>query len=160
MHALADCVKILKGMTRSARNSLAAQDLQQIIDATQAHIQAQPDRFEDTATPPATTNMQQVPRVQTPTSVPTPHNDDNRRITRSMLMQTPILRVPSSNKAPINRPTDATKRERLMKHQAIRLRDVATPLNTSPCIQTRAQVATAVARVAPPSMGTRSRARQ
>jgi hypothetical protein len=40
MHALADCVKALQGMTGSARNSQAAQDLQQIIDATQANIQA------------------------------------------------------------------------------------------------------------------------
>jgi hypothetical protein len=28
MHALADCVKVLQGMTSSARNSQAAQDLQ------------------------------------------------------------------------------------------------------------------------------------
>jgi hypothetical protein len=40
MHALADCVKALHGMTSSARNSQATQDLQQIIDATQAHVQA------------------------------------------------------------------------------------------------------------------------
>ncbi len=40
MHALADCVKALQGMTGSARNVQAAQDLQQIIDATQAHVQA------------------------------------------------------------------------------------------------------------------------
>ena len=40
MHALANCIKALQGMTGSARNSQAAQDLQQIIDATQANIQA------------------------------------------------------------------------------------------------------------------------
>jgi hypothetical protein len=40
MHALADCIKALQGMTGSARNSQAAQDLQQIIDATRAHVQA------------------------------------------------------------------------------------------------------------------------
>jgi hypothetical protein len=40
MHALADCVKALQGMTSSARNSQAAQDLQQIIEATKAHVQA------------------------------------------------------------------------------------------------------------------------
>ncbi len=34
MHALADCVKTLQGMMGSARNSQAAQNLQQIIDAT------------------------------------------------------------------------------------------------------------------------------
>jgi hypothetical protein len=63
MHALADCVKALHGMTSSARNSQAAKDLQRIIDATQAHVQAQPDRFEDVATPSTTPNMQQVLRV-------------------------------------------------------------------------------------------------
>ncbi len=40
MHALADCVKALQGMTGSVRNSQAAQDLQRIIDATRAHVQA------------------------------------------------------------------------------------------------------------------------
>jgi hypothetical protein len=40
MHALADCVKALHGMTSSTRNSQAAQDLQRIIDATKAHVQA------------------------------------------------------------------------------------------------------------------------
>ncbi len=40
MHALADCVKALQDMTGSARNSQAAEDLQRIIDATQAHVQA------------------------------------------------------------------------------------------------------------------------
>jgi len=54
MHALADCVKVLQGMTSSARNSQAAQDLQRIIKATKAHAQAQPDCFEDVATPSAT----------------------------------------------------------------------------------------------------------
>ncbi len=82
MHALADCVKALQGMTGCARNSQAAQDLQRIIEATKAHVQAQPDRLEDVATPSATPNLQrvlgvrtpnmpQVPRVQTPPSVPT-----------------------------------------------------------------------------------------
>jgi hypothetical protein len=40
MHALADCVKALHGMTSSTRNSQTAQDLKRIIDATQAHVQA------------------------------------------------------------------------------------------------------------------------
>jgi hypothetical protein len=58
MHALADCIKALHGMTSSARNSQAAQDLQRIIDATQAHVQARPNRFEGVATPSTTPNMQ------------------------------------------------------------------------------------------------------
>jgi hypothetical protein len=57
MHSLADCIKALQGMTSSARNSQAAQDLQQIIEATNAHVQARPNRFEDVATPSATPNM-------------------------------------------------------------------------------------------------------
>jgi hypothetical protein len=43
MHALVDCIKTLQGMTSSARKSQAAQDLQQIIEATKAHVQAQPN---------------------------------------------------------------------------------------------------------------------
>jgi len=34
MHASADCIKALQGMTGSTRNSQAAQNLQRIIDAT------------------------------------------------------------------------------------------------------------------------------
>jgi hypothetical protein len=34
MHALADCIKTLQDTTGSTRNSQAAQDLQQMIDAT------------------------------------------------------------------------------------------------------------------------------
>jgi hypothetical protein len=159
MHALADCVKALHGMTSSARNSQTTQDLQQIIDATQAHVQAQPDRFEDVATPSATPNMQrvprvqtpnmpQVPRVQTPPSVPATHTDDNKRITCSMLARPSVLRV-LSNVTPTNMPTNSAKQERIRKRRAARLCNAATPTSTSPRIQTRAQVAMAAARVAP-----------
>jgi hypothetical protein len=42
MQALAECVKALQGMTGKARNSQAAQDLQCIVDATQACVQTNP----------------------------------------------------------------------------------------------------------------------
>jgi hypothetical protein len=166
MHALADCVKALHGMTSSARNSQTAQDLQQIIDATQAHLQARPDSFEDVATPSVTPNMQRVPRVQTPNkpqvlrvqmplSVTATHTDDNKRITRSMLVRPSVPRV-LSNVMPTNMPTNSAKQERIQKWQAAQLRNAATPTSTSPRVQTRAQVATAAAQVAPPSMSTRS----
>jgi len=58
---------------------------------------------------------------------------------------------------PTNMPTNSAKQERIRKQQAARLRNAATPPSTSPCAQTRAQVATAAAQVAPPSMRTRSR---
>ena len=51
MHALADCVKAIKGMTGKDRTSLATLYLQCIVDATQAHIKAQPERFKHAATP-------------------------------------------------------------------------------------------------------------
>jgi hypothetical protein len=170
MHALADCVKALQGMTGCARNSQAAQDLKQIIEATKAHVQAQPDRLEDVATPSTTPNLQRVPRVQTPNmprvprvqtplSVPTTHTNDNKRITRSMLAQPSVPRV-LSNVTPTNTITDSAKRERIRKWRVVRLRNAATPTSTSPRVQTRAQVATAAARVTPPSMSTRSRVRQ
>jgi hypothetical protein len=50
MHALADCIKAIQGMTGKDRHSLATKDLQQIVDTTQVQIKAQPDQFEHTAT--------------------------------------------------------------------------------------------------------------
>jgi hypothetical protein len=50
MHALADCVKAIQGMTGKDRHSQATKDLQQIVDATQVQIKAQPNQFEHTAT--------------------------------------------------------------------------------------------------------------
>jgi len=58
MHELADCVKALQGMTRNTRNSQAAQDLHRIIEATKAHVQAQPDRLTEGATSSTTHKMQ------------------------------------------------------------------------------------------------------
>ena len=117
MHALADCVKALQGMTGCARNSQAAQDLQRIIAATKAQVQAQPDRIEDVETPSATPNLQRVPRVQTPNmprvprvqtppSVPATHTNDNKRITRSVLAQPSVPRV-LSNITPTNTITES-----------------------------------------------------
>jgi hypothetical protein len=105
MHTFAECVKALQGMTGSARNSQAAQDLQWIINATQANIQARPECFDNNATPSANPHLQWVQRVQPSPSVPKPHINVNRRITRSMLTQTPVPRVPN-NRAPTNKPTN------------------------------------------------------
>ena len=155
MHALADCVKALQGMTGCARNSQAAQDLKQIIEATKAHVQAQPDRLEDIATPSAIPNLQRVPRVQTPNmprvprvqmppSVPATHTNDNKRITRSMLAQPSTPRL-LSNITPTNTITESAKREHIRKRRVARLCNAATPTSTSPRVQTRAQVAMAAA---------------
>ncbi len=51
MQALAECVKVIQGMTGKDRNSQAAQDLQCIVDATQACIQTNLHQFEETITP-------------------------------------------------------------------------------------------------------------
>jgi len=69
MHALADCVEAIQGMMGKDRHSPATKDLQQLIDATQAQIKAQPNRFEHTATHTDTPPMQRVSRVQ-PQQVP------------------------------------------------------------------------------------------
>jgi hypothetical protein len=74
MHALADCIKAIQGMTGKARTSQAAQDLHQIVDATQAHLKAHPNKFEETTKSAATRKKQRVPRVQAPTSIPTNHS--------------------------------------------------------------------------------------
>jgi hypothetical protein len=104
MHALANCVKVIQGMMGKARNSQVTQYLQWIVDATQPHLQARPDCFKETMTPSGTPNHQRVPRVQTPPSVPTPHIEGNQRITQTMLLPTPVTRVPV-NGASTNTPT-------------------------------------------------------
>jgi hypothetical protein len=96
MHALADCIKAIQGMTGKARTYQAVQDLQQIIDATRAHLQAHPNKFGETTTL-ASRNMQRVPRVQVPPSATTTnHSNDNRRIMRYMHPQPPVPRVPTN----------------------------------------------------------------
>ncbi len=64
--------KAIQGMMGKARTSQAVQDLQHIIDATQAHLQAHPNKLEETITPGNTRNTQWVPRVQAPPSIPKP----------------------------------------------------------------------------------------
>jgi hypothetical protein len=84
MHALTECIKAIHGMTGSVRNSQAVQDLQCIIDATQAHVQTNPHKFDKIITPDNIHNMQQVPMVQAPPSVHIPCTNDNRQIMHSM----------------------------------------------------------------------------
>jgi hypothetical protein len=84
MHALAECTKAIQGMTGNARNSQDAQDLQCIVDTTQAQVQTNPHKFEETITPDDICNTQRVPRVQAPSRVPIPHTNDNKQITSSM----------------------------------------------------------------------------
>jgi hypothetical protein len=153
MHALADCVKSIQGMTGKDRHSPATKGLQQIVDATQAQIKAQPDQFEHTAsdTPP----VQQVPRVQTTADMPIPHTDANRRVMHSMNMTTPFQRVPI-NSAPTNKPTapptDSMRWECVQKRRVARIQSADPTINMSPFIQTQAQVATATAQIAPPAL--------
>jgi hypothetical protein len=70
IHALANWVKAIQGMTSKNRNSLATKDLQRIVDTTQVQIKAQPDRFGHAATPTDTSQGQQVLSVQMTTGVP------------------------------------------------------------------------------------------
>jgi hypothetical protein len=159
MHALEDCVKAIKGMMGKARTSQATQDLQPIVDATQAHLQAHLNKFEETITPDDTRNMQQVPRVQAPPSVPKPHINDNRQITRSMQPQSPVPRMPTNKPTgnpistplvattnnptskpdrvpgikPATLPADLSKHECLCKQQATQLCNATTPTSPTPC---------------------------
>jgi hypothetical protein len=124
--------------------------------------------------------MQRVLRVQAPPSVPRPHINDNRQITRSMQPQSPFARVPTNK--PTNKPTrpplvkttnnptgdhacvpsikpttlpaKLSIRERLQKRQAARLLNATTPTGPTLSIRTQAQVATAAACVPPPSSNT------
>jgi hypothetical protein len=54
-------------MTGNARNSQAKKDLQRIDDAIQAHVQANPHKFDKTTTPADIYNKQRVSRVQATT---------------------------------------------------------------------------------------------
>jgi hypothetical protein len=137
-----------------------------------------PTIFDDTITPDDIHNMQQVPRVQAPPSNHIPHTDDNRQITRSMHPQAPIPRVltnittvkpisaplVATTIEPRSKPTtlaaEASKRKRYCKRQATKLRNTVTPTSPTTCIRTQAQVATAAAQVAPPSLNTHSRMQQ
>jgi hypothetical protein len=58
MQALAECGKAIQGMTGKARNSQAAQDLQCIVDATQAHMLNKSPQFGETIIPDHIRNMQ------------------------------------------------------------------------------------------------------
>ncbi len=186
MHSLANCVKAIQGMTGKARNSQATQDLQHIVDATQVHLQSNPNKFEETITPDDTRNMQQVTRVQAPPSIPKPHIDDNRQITLSIQQQTPDLMVPTNKPrgkpigAPLvattikptgkpactpgikltTLPTNSSKHKCHCKRQAAQLHYATTSTSPTPHIRTQAQVATAVVQFASPSSNTRSRTQQ
>jgi hypothetical protein len=174
MHALAECVKAIQGMTGKARNSQAGQDLQHIIDATQAHVQTNPHNFDETITPDNIYNMQQVPWGQAPPSVHIPHTNDNRQITCSMHPQAPIPRVPTDTPRvkpisapliataikPSSKPTtlaaESSKRKHHHKRQATGLCNAVTPTSPTTHIRTWAQMATAAAWVTPPSLNTHS----
>ncbi len=178
MQALAECVKAIQGMTGNARNTQAAQDLHRIVDTTQAPVQANPHKFDKTTTPDDIHNMQQVLRVQAPPSDLIPHTNDNRQITRSMHSKAPILRVPTdiSKVKPISVPlitttieprskpttldAESSKRERHCKQQATWLCNAITPTIPTQHIRTWAQLATAAAQVAPPSLNTPSGTQQ
>jgi hypothetical protein len=80
MHALAECVKAIQGMTGKARNSQATQDLQGIVEAAQARIQTNPHQFIETITPDHFCNTQRVLRVNEAVSMPIPPTDNNRQI--------------------------------------------------------------------------------
>jgi hypothetical protein len=175
MHALAECIKTIQGMTGKARNSQAAQNLQHIVDAAQAHVQSNPHQFEETITPDSFCNTQRVPRVNAPASMPIPPTNYNRQITRSMQPQAPILRVPTiiptvkpistphmatttkSSRKPATLIAEPSKCECQCKQQASRLHNAVPPTSPTTRIRTRAQVATAAARAAPPSANTCSR---
>jgi hypothetical protein len=153
MHALAECIKAIQGMMGKTRNSQAAQDLQHIVDATQAHVQTNPHKFKETITPENICNTQQVPRVQAPPSIPIPHTDYNKQITCSMHLQEPILRVSTdiprgkpigaplvtNTIKPSSKPTTlaakSSKRERHHRRQATRLSSAVIP--TSPTTRIR-----------------------
>jgi hypothetical protein len=148
-------------MTGNARNSQAAQDLQHILDATQAHVQANPHKFNKTTSPADIHIRQRVLRVQAPPSNHTPHTNDNRQITRFMHPQAPIPRVTTdiSTVEPISMPLVTTtieprskpttlaakssNRECHCKWRATQLRNAVTPTSPTTCIRTQAQVATA-----------------
>ena len=148
-------------MTGKDRHSPAATDLQQIVDASQAQIKAQPDRSEHMATHTDNPPTQQVLRVQMTVNMPIPHSEDHKLITCSMNMMTPFPRVPSaSTNKPTTPPTDTMRREHMCNQRAAQLQSAESTMNTPPHIRTQAQVATAAAQIAPLALSTRLCTRQ
>ncbi len=145
MHALAECIKALQGMKGKDKTSQATKDLQQIVDATQVHIKAQPNHLETMATPTDSIQIQQALRVQTPTREPIPSTNDTKRITHSMTMAAPVLRVPNIRVPtckPTANPMEATRRERVRKRRMARLRNRTTTITVPPQIRTRSTSST------------------
>jgi hypothetical protein len=155
MQALAECVKAIQGIAGKARNSQATQDLQRIVDTTQAWVKANPHRFEDTITPDYflqhTTSSKGVGTIKHSHT----HTDDNIQIKRSMQPQAPTPRVTTDipKVKPISalhvttstesssKPTTlcaewSSKRECQHKRQASRLRNAITPTSPTTCIRT------------------------
>jgi len=143
MLALAECVKAIQGLTGQAKTSQAAQDLQQIVDATQATSHKQPQQCEE-----STTNND---------------NNNNNRL-RVPRVSTPIPRLPSNascHQALTNtawttiytttRITESARRKCSRKRQVGAIQQATTPLSTANRVRKRAQVETAAARGAPPS---------
>ncbi len=111
--------------------------------------------------------MPNIPRVHTLPRVP-PATADNQRITTAMskvinkaisaltTMPTSAPNLDTTSK-PTSAPTTSAKRDRLQKWRIARLHNDANTTSNSPRIRTRAQLATAAARVAPPAMSTQAR---
>ena len=104
----------------------------------------QPQRCDEPITPNDTNNRQQVPRVH----IPLPR------------VPAALPRVPSPTSRLQATTTEAARRERSRKRRVVAIQRATTLLGTTTRVRTRAQVATATARNAPPAMSTRARTRQ
>ncbi len=168
MQALVECVKTITGAT-GGTTAQEAKDLQRIVKATQAILHKSEAPSNNSNVKQRALRVPNIPRVHALPRVPTA-TADNQRITRAMskvinkaisaLTTTPTSALtPDPTSKPTSAPTTSAKQDRLQKRRIARLRNNANTTGNSPQIRTRAQLATAAARAAPPAMSTRAQAR-
>jgi hypothetical protein len=163
MQALAECFKTITG-AMGGTTAQEVKDLQCIVKATQAGLHKNETPINNSNAEHRSPRVPKLPRVHTLPRVP--HTTvDNQCITRAMskvinkaisaLTTMPTSApTPEPTLKPISVPTTSAKQGRLRKQCIARLRNNTNTTGISPRIRTRAQLATAVARAAPPAMST------
>jgi hypothetical protein len=168
MQALAECVKTVTGAT-GGTTAQEAKDLQRIVKATGAALHKNDAPINNSNAEHRAPRVPELPRVHALPRVP-PAMAENQRITRAMskvinkaisTLTTMPTSVPTTEPTskPTSVPTTSAKQDRLQKRRIAQLRNDTNTTGISPQIRTRAQVAMAAARAAPPAMSTQARTR-
>ncbi len=168
MQALAECIKTITGATGET-TAQEVKALQHIVKATQAILHKSEAPSNNSNAEQRAPRVPNIPRVNALPRVP-PATADNQRITGEIskvinkaisaltTMPTSAL-TPDTTSKPASAPTTSAKQDCLQKRCIAGLHNDTNTTGNSPQIRTRVQLAMAAARVAPPAMSTRARAR-